>query len=119
MVNVRPRRHRMRKPVRLDSARQWVRSGSRITVGTYARRYGVDRYTAYDELNAIGFPLPASAQKWAQRPPPVPRKRRRTDEVNDAEMDWVWVGDRRMFVVDYTPGGAPFGCYEDDFTEFP
>jgi hypothetical protein len=53
----------MRKPARLDSARQWIRSGARVTVGVYAKRYGVDRYTAYDELTAIGFPLPASAQK--------------------------------------------------------
>src|SRR5205823_2448402 len=34
-------------------------------VGAYARRYGVDRYTAYGELTAVGFPVPASAQKWA------------------------------------------------------
>lgn len=46
----------MRKPARLDSARQWVRSGARVTVQAYAKRYGVDRYTAYDELTAIGFP---------------------------------------------------------------
>ena len=115
-----PRRHRMRKPARLDSARQWVRSGARVTVRAYAKRYGVDHYTAHDELTAIGFPLAAGAEKWAQRPPPVPRKRRRrTDEVDAADADWVWVGDRRMLVVGYTPGGAPFGCYEDEFTDFP
>ena len=115
-----PRRHRMHMPARLDSARQWIRSGARVTVQAYAKRYGVDRYTAYDELTAIGFPLPASAEKWAQRPPPVQRKRRRrTHEFDDADPDWVWVGDRRMFVVGYTPGGAPFGCYEDEFTDLP
>jgi hypothetical protein len=53
----------MRKPARLDSARDWVRSGAQLTVGTYAKRYGVDRYTAYEELAAIGFPLPATASK--------------------------------------------------------
>jgi hypothetical protein len=31
----------------------------------------------------------------------------------------VWVGDRRIFIVGYTPGAAPFGCYEDEFTEHP
>ncbi|BBZ48479.1 hypothetical protein MHEI_01960 [Mycobacterium heidelbergense] len=92
-----PRRHRMRKPARPDSARQWVRSGARAAVRAYAKRYGVDRYTAHDELTAIGFPLPASAGKWAQRPPPpVPRKRpRRADEVDDATLTgsgWVTVG---------------------------
>ncbi len=115
-----PRRHRMRKLARLDSARQWVRSGAQVTVRAYAKRYGVDHYTAHDELTAIGFPLPASAEKWAQRPPSVPRKRRRrADEVDDAVPDRVWVSDRRMFVVGYTPGGTPFGCYEDEITDFP
>jgi hypothetical protein len=27
------------------------------------------------------------------------------------------VGGRRMFVVGFTPGGAPYGCYEDEFDE--
>ena len=27
---------------------------------------------------------------------------------------WVMVGDRRMFVVGYTSGGAPYGVYEDE-----
>jgi hypothetical protein len=118
-----PHRHRMRKPARLASARDWVRSGTQVTVGTYAGRYGVDSYTAYDELTAIGFALPATASRWARRPPPVPRKqRRRADELDDARFadpDWVWVGDRRMFVVGYTAGGAPFGVWEDEFEDLP
>lgn len=73
---------------------------------------------AYEELTAIGFPLPATASKWAQRPTPVPRKKHRpTDELDDmwfTDPDWVWVGDRRMFIVGYTAGGAPFGCWEDE-----
>jgi hypothetical protein len=108
----------MRKPARLGSARHWGRSGAQVTVGTYAKRYGVDRYTAYEELAEIGFPLPATASKWARRPPSVPREERRpVDELDDTwltEPDWVWVGDRRMFVVGHTAGGAPFGCWEDE-----
>lgn len=70
----------MRKQARRDSALDWVRSVARVTVQSYARRYGVDRYTAYD---------------------------------------WVWVGDRRLFVVGHTAGGAPFGCYEDELEDLP
>jgi hypothetical protein len=84
------------------------------------KRYGVDRYTAYDELTAIGFPLPASAANWARRPPAFSRKRPgRIDEFDDADPDWIWAGDRRMFVVGHTPGGAPFGCYEDAVEDSP
>lgn len=34
-----------------------------------------------------------------------------------ADLDWDWAGDRRMRVVGYTPGGASFGCYEEEFTD--
>lgn len=102
----------------MDSARAWAGSGARVTVGTYAKRYGVDRCTAYDELTAIGFPLPATAARWVRRPPPVPRRARRlTDEP--AEPDWIRVGDRWMFVVGHTAGCAPFGCYSDEFENPP
>ncbi|MGH3722083.1 MAG: hypothetical protein ACRDRI_25225 [Pseudonocardiaceae bacterium] len=109
----------MRKQPRRDSALDWVRSGARVTVQSYAKRYGVDRYTTYDDLTAIGFPLPAAAARWAQRPPAIPRRARpRTDERGD-EPDWVWVGDQRMFVVGHTSGGVPFGCYEDELEDSP
>jgi hypothetical protein len=39
----------MRKQQRRDSAREWIRSGANVTVRTYAKRYGVDSYTAYDD----------------------------------------------------------------------
>jgi hypothetical protein len=47
---------------------------------------------------------------------------RSTGEVDDeqfADSDWTWVGDRRMSVVGYTSGGAPFGCYEDELDDQP
>ncbi len=56
--------------------RAWIASGAAVTIKTYARCHGVDRYTAYEDLTAIGFPLPDSAQRWAHRPPPQPRPRR-------------------------------------------
>jgi hypothetical protein len=34
-----------------------------VTVKTYAKRYGVDRHTAYEDLTALGFPLLAAAQQ--------------------------------------------------------
>ncbi|MGH3989758.1 MAG: hypothetical protein ACRDTZ_20970 [Pseudonocardiaceae bacterium] len=37
--------------------------------------------------------------------------------MDDPTLEWVVVGDRRMFVVGYTEGGAPYGCYEDEFDE--
>jgi len=31
----------------------------------------------------------------------------------DFDEGWVWIGDQRMFVVGYTPGGAPYGWIDD------
>jgi hypothetical protein len=44
---------------------------------------------------------------------------KRADRSGDGtpEPDWVLVGDRRMFVVGYTSGGAPFGCFEDELED--
>ncbi len=51
----------MRRQARRESSRAWIASGAIVSIKTYARRYGVDRYTAYEDLAAIGFPLPDSA----------------------------------------------------------
>lgn len=41
----------------------------------------------------------------------------RDPALGDPTPAWVDVGERRMFVVGYTPGGAPYCCYEDEFGE--
>jgi hypothetical protein len=103
----------MRKQQRRVSAREWIRSGANVTMKTYTKRYGVDRYTAYDDLTFLGFTLPTSAQQWAQRPPPIPpRANKKT--TSDVDTDWIMLDGRSFFVVGYTPGGAPYGMFEDE-----
>ena len=49
------------------------------------------------------------------------RRRMRREQANrepalgDPTSEWMDVGGRRMFVVGFTSGGAPYGCYEDEF----
>jgi hypothetical protein len=113
------RRHRMRKQARRESCRAWVASGAAVTIKTYARRYGVDRYTAYEDLAATGFPLPDSAQRWAHRPPPRPCPGRPASPRALPDNDWIIMDGRPYFVAGYTPGGAPYGIYlgeiDDDY----
>jgi hypothetical protein len=106
----------MRKRQRRDSAGEWIKSGAKVTVKAYAKRYGVDMYTAYEDLMAVAFPLPPSAERWAQRPPPTPRRvaEHPTDDV-DADW-WITLDGRTFFVAGYTSGGAPYGIYEDEMT---
>jgi len=107
------RRHRVRKQQRRDSARAWINSGATVTLKAYAKRYGVDRYSAYDDLTALESILPATAQHWATRAPATPR-RSSTQPVGDFDDGWIMLDGRRFFVAGYTPGGAPYGVFDDE-----
>src|SRR5689334_19214759 len=109
-----PRRHRMRRQARRESSRAWIASGTAVTTKTYARRYGVDRYTAYQDLTAIGFPLPDSAQRWAHWPPPQLHPRRSATPRALPGDDWIMIYGRPYFVAGHTAGGAPYGIYLDE-----
>lgn len=103
----------MRKQQRRDSAREWICSGATITVTGYAKRYGVDRYTAYDDLAALGVTLPAPAGQWAQRPPSIRRPAAGRD-AGAVDNSWIMLDGRPFFVAGFTPGGAPYGIHDDE-----
>ena len=109
-----PRRHRMRRRQRRDSAREWIRTSATVTVNSYAKRYGVDRYTAYKDLTALGVRLPDSAQQWSRRPPATPSRTapRRVDQPDDPS--WITLDGRPFLVVGHTAGGAPYGIFADE-----
>ena len=104
----------MRERQRRASAQEWLRTGATVTVKTYATRYGVDRYTAYDDLTALGVALPDSAQRWAQRPPATPRNRadHRCDEWDETSL--IVVDGRPFYAACYTSDGAPLGRFADE-----
>jgi len=92
-----------------------------VTVGSYARRYCVDRYTAYQDLTAIGFGLPATAQRWSKRPPAVPRRRKAPPAAEPFPVDdsLIMLDGRAFFVAGYTSGGVPYGVFVDEpMTEY-
>ena len=101
----------MLQQARRESARAWVASGAPVSVKAVARRYGVDCYTAYADLIAIGLRLGPGDNRWADRPAPAPK--RPPAEPADFDEGWVWIGHQRMFVVGYTPGGAPYGLIDN------
>jgi len=87
-----------------------------VTLKAYAKRYGVDKYTAYEDLAALGFPLGQREAHWAQRPPPTPRRREPAPSIGSG-IEWIRYGDEIMLVMGYTPGGAPYG-YVQSVGEF-
>jgi len=54
-------------------AEAWLASGAQVTVTMYAKRYGVDRYTAREDLEAIGFVFAPGDTRWSVRPEPISR----------------------------------------------
>ena len=108
-------RKKAARKARHDAAREWIRSGAKkVHVRTYARRFGVDRYTAYQDLRAIGFPLTPEEERWAVRPQKQPKRKQPPPDLDDGLDQWVYVGSQRIWVVGYTSGGAPFGLTEDE-----
>jgi len=115
-----PRLHRMKRPQRFDSARNWIQSGALVNVGAYAGRYGVDRFTAYSELAALGVPPAPSDARWAVRPPPLPRRRQVPMAMAlepPRASGWILFGDTLMFPVGFTDGGVPYGATIDDLED--
>lgn len=103
----------MRKAARRESAQAWLASGAQVTVKMYAKRYGVDRYTAREDLKAIGFVFAPGDTRWSVRPEPISRTPRGGTGTGQ-DPGTCWIDGRLMFVVGYTPGGAPYGCYADE-----
>ncbi len=103
----------MRKAQRRESARAWVDSGATVTIKSYAKRYGTDRYTAYADLKAIGVPLSEADERWAVRPVPVRRVPVTGPKAGDRPpWDWYFDGDQVMLIIGHTPGGLPYGPTE-------
>lgn len=108
----------MKRAARLASARAWLSKDGFPRVGPYARRYGVDKYTAYQELVSLGVTLSESDQKWAVRPPPVPRRRPTHRDPEPLLPDLIEWGGDLIYVVGWTSGGAPYGLQGEDLEEF-
>ena len=112
-----PRRHRMTRAVRLESARAWLASGGEADVTRYSKRYGVDRYTAYQEMVALGIKLRGSQARWAERPPPAPKRRPPPQTPGAHDCGWVVYGGQVIFPVGYTAAGFPYGASLEDLDE--
>lgn len=108
----------MRSHVRLISARAWIARvlamGRQVRSGDYAARYGVDRYTAYQELVRLGCPVAPGNRKYAVRPPHRRRIRRSAPRYDPGPPDAIEWGGELMMVMGWTSGGAPYGLNQEE-----
>lgn len=92
-------------------------SGATITIRSYAKRYGTDRYTAYADLKAIGVPLTEADKRWAVRPASITGRKKPapitgTEQDTRPPWDWCFDGYQVMLIIGHTRGGAPYGPTE-------
>lgn len=109
-----PRRKRMKRAQRLQSARSWLETyeGNKV-VRDYRRRYGVSWEDAFTELALLGVSIdPDYKERVLQSVAAQAAARRRKREARKAEQERaasVESDERFAFIVGYTSGGAPYG----------
>jgi hypothetical protein len=90
-------------------------AGRQVRAGDYAARYGVDRYTAHQEMVMLEVPIAPGDRRYAVRPPPPARVRQRQPSRPALETpDLIEWGGNSICVVGYTSGGAPYGPSEEE-----
>jgi hypothetical protein len=109
-----PKRKRLKREQRLESARSWLPTyeGKNVFRG-YRKRYGVDWPTALRELEMLGVEVDPGYREQVLRTvreqANVKKQRQleaaaELDRLSQIEQDAHFA-----FIIGYTPGGAPYG----------
>jgi hypothetical protein len=109
-----PRRKRLKRDQRLQSAKNWLPTyeGKNVFRG-YRKRYGVDWPTALRELEMLGVEVDPAYREQVLRTvqeQAEARKRKRLEKAAELESaSGIEQDEHFAFIVGYTPGGAPYG----------
>ena len=118
--NMTPKRKRLSKHARLNSAANWIKkyNGKNIIAG-YAKWFGVDKICAINELKSIGLVFPEdlinqiiASHKLRIKQKSIIREKNKITDTMPVESD----GDF-AFIVGYTSGGFPYGLTHDDLKQ--
>ena len=108
-----PRRTRMKRPTRLQSAKKWLPTYSgKDPVRGYANWYAVDALCAITELRLLGIHIPE--ERWEQalktQEEKATENRKRKEKREQEETDLFPDSDDTFeFIAGHTSGGAPYG----------
>jgi hypothetical protein len=109
-----PRRKRLKREQRLESAKSWLPTyqGKNVFRG-YRKRYGVDWPTALRELEMLEVEVDPAYREQVLRTvqeQAEARKRKRLEKAAELEnVSGIEQDEHFAFIVGYTPGGAPYG----------
>jgi hypothetical protein len=112
-----PKKKRLKKPARLERAKQWVKtySGKRIVHG-YAKHFGVDKLCAVKELRMIGIEVSDQYEKQLRHSLELlktekERKKEQRAEARETSDDgFAWIAG-------YTSWGFPYGITYEEMEE--
>ncbi len=114
MKKLGPRRKRLRRASRLESAKHWIPTyvGKNIIRG-YQNWYGVDIQCAVYELKMLKIKIDeqyVSRVLEAMTHRLVAKKRNLEKKAEGASLlDWCDSDENFYYIAGYTPGGAPYG----------
>lgn len=117
--NLGPRRKRMKRQGRLQSAKHWITSynGSNIIKG-YRNWFGVDFPCAIQELRTLGVKLNEQyvSQVLKSREQSILLKQKKIQEKKDLELENSLLDsdENFYFIAGYTSGGCPYGITWED-----
>lgn len=109
-----PRRKRLKREQRLESAKSWLPTyeGKNIFRG-YRKRYGVDWPTALRELEMLGVEVDPAYREQVLRTvqeQAEARNRKRLEKAAELESALgIEQDDYFAYIIGYTSGGAPYG----------
>ena len=109
-----PRRKRMTRPARLQSAKKWMATYSgKDPVRGYANWYAVDALCAIAELRILGIHIPEErreqALKTQEEKAAENRKRKELGKEEEATFSLSDSDDTFESIAGYCSGGAPYG----------
>ncbi len=104
-----PKKKRLKRPARLEKAKQWVKtySGKRIVYG-YAKNFGVDKLCAVKELRMIGIEISEQYEKQLIHSLSLMQKQKQLKKEQRSEALNTF-DDEFAFIAGYTSGGFPYG----------
>lgn len=115
-----PRRKKITRQGRLDSAKDWITKYSgRNLVSGYAKWFGVDKICAMNELKALGVIITEILENQIVESHKRKIKLRKIAKEKIEVLDLVGYesDDNFAFIVGYTSGGFPYGLTHEEFKE--
>lgn len=120
--NLGPRRKRMKREARLQSAKSWLKGyEGRNVVKSYSKWFAVDSICAMKELELLGLRFTEKEKMNIQKRQEDRirqkqlLKERRLQKKKEQEMEEY--DEVFSFIEDFTNGGAPFGITYDELEE--